>query len=166
VYVELGSERSLALLHSRLVELGIKTSLSTLKRYSAKFDWPRRVAEVEAQAALRREGGHLKTALAIHDRQSQIARALQGAGGAALQQLIADAPRLREMKPADITRLLDLGMRTERDAAIGSTERRRLALAMANLITQEVVALFERINSIRRRQPSPGVRVRARRHRG
>ena len=42
VYVELGSERSLALLHSRLVELGIKTSLSTLKRYSAKFDWPRR----------------------------------------------------------------------------------------------------------------------------
>ncbi|MCC6266806.1 MAG: hypothetical protein IT300_04495 [Dehalococcoidia bacterium] len=148
VYVELGSERSLALLHSRLVELGIKTSLSTLKRYSAKFDWPRRVAEVEAQAALRREGGHLKTALAIHDRQSQIARALQGAGGAALQQLIADAPRLREMKPADITRLLDLGMRTERDAAIGSTERRRLALAMANLITQEVVALFERINSI------------------
>jgi hypothetical protein len=52
------------------------------------------------------------------------------------------------MKPADITRLLDLGMRTEREAAIGSTERRRLALAMANLITQEVVALFERINSI------------------
>lgn len=148
VYIELGSERSLALLHSRLTTLGVKTSLSTLKRYSSKFDWPRRVAELEAQAARRREGGHLKAALAIHDRQSQLARALQGAGGAALQQLIADAARIREMKPSDITRLLELGMRAERDAAMGSTDRRRLALAMANLVTEEVVALFERVNSI------------------
>jgi len=148
VYFELGAERSLALLHSRLADLGVRTSLSTLKRYSSKFDWPRRVAEFEAQATRRREGGHLKTALAIHDRQSQLARALQGAGGAALQQLIADAARIRDMKPADIARILELGMRAEREAAIGSTDRRHLAVSMANLVTEEVVALFERVNTI------------------
>lgn len=148
VRMELGSERSLSFVHDHLATLGVKISLSTLKRYSSKFDWPRRIAEFEAQAARRREGGHLQAALAIHDRQSQLARALQGAGGAALQQLIADAGRIREMKPSDITRLLELGMRAEREASIGSADRRRLALAMANLMTEEVVALFERINSI------------------
>ena len=148
LYVELGGERSLALLRDRLYALGVGTSLSTLKRYSSSFDWPRRVAEIEERAARRREGGHVKVALGLHERQAQIARALQGAGGAALQQLISDQARIRDLKPADIARLLELGMRAEREAAIGSTDRRRLAVAMANLVTEEVVALFERINSI------------------
>ncbi len=148
VYAELGPERSLAALHDRLQGLQVKVSLSTLKRYSAAYGWPARVAEIEAQAARRREGGQVATALALHQRQAQIARALQGAGGAALQQLLNDQSRLRDLKPADITRLLDLGMRTEREAAGAVADRKRLAIAMADLLTQEVVALFERINII------------------
>lgn len=147
-YYELGPDRSLAALVAHLLNLGVRISLSTLKRYSAQDHWIERVAELDDRAARRLEGGNLKAKLALHDRQGQLARALQGAGGAALQQLISDQSRLQDMKPADIARLLELGMRTEREATVGSNDRRRLAMSMANLVTQEVVALFERVNSI------------------
>jgi hypothetical protein len=126
----------------------VSVSLSSLKRYSSQYSWPEGVAALEEQAAQRRQGGHLTQALALFDRQVQIGRALQGAGGAALQQLISDNARLRDLKPAEIARLLELGMRAEREASGGSSDRRRLALAMANLVTQEVVATFERINTL------------------
>lgn len=106
------------------------------------------MAGLEEQAAQRRQGGHLSQSLALFDRQAQLGRALQGAGGAALQQLISDNGRLRNLKAVEIARLLELGMRAERDASGGSTDRRRLALAMVNLVTQEVVWLFERINPL------------------
>jgi hypothetical protein len=148
VYTELGGDRSLSQLHDRLRTVGVSVSLSTLKRYSSSQGWPERIAALDEQAARRREGGHLKQALSLFDRQAQIARALQGAGGSALQQLIADNGRLRDLKPAEIARLLELGMHAEREASGGASDRRRLALSMANLVTQEVVALFERVNSI------------------
>ena len=157
LYVELGPERSLGALDRRLREIGVSCSLSSLKRYSVRFRWTERVASLEAKASRRREGGNLRAALATHERHSQLARALQGAGGSALQQLIADQARLREMKPADIARLLDLGMRAERDASVGTNDRRRLALAMADLVTEEVVALFERVNAV----ADEGARARA-----
>jgi len=147
-YFELGPERSLASLVDHLTTLGIHFSLSTLKRYSSRDRWAERVMELDARAARRLDGGNLRTKLALHDRQAQRARALQGAGGAALQQLITDTARIREMKPADIARLLELGMRAEREASHQSGDRRRLALAMANLVTEEVVALFERVNTV------------------
>lgn len=146
VLVQLGPEGSLELLHLHLRTMGISVSLSTLKRYSSQFAWQERLAEHAAKAANATNDRSLKSALAVHERHVQIARAVQGAGGKALQELLQDDARLEAMRPVDIARLIELGLKAERDALGHSRNRRDAALSLANLITERVVDLFTRVN--------------------
>jgi hypothetical protein len=90
------------------------------------------------------------------ERHIQISRGLQGAAGSGLQRLLADPSRLANLKEADIVRLLDLGIRTERQALGLVSDRREVMASLANLLTTRVVQLFQDANA----EPSPERRAR------
>ncbi|MCC7104148.1 MAG: hypothetical protein IT307_03320 [Chloroflexi bacterium] len=146
LYWELGPERSLARLHELTVQLGSEVSLATLKRYSSSYDWQSRVVALGEEAGDVQRGRHIKEAIAVADRHAQIARALQSAGGGALQRLLSNPARLNDLSAAEIVRLLDLGVRTEARAVAYAADRREIALALANVLTHELVLVFSELN--------------------
>ena len=146
VYVTQGVGRSLARVHEALASAGVRISLATLKRYSTRFRWVNRTAELDAEVSSTRRGSHLGEVLAMRERHAQIARAMQAAGGNALQQLMSDPDRLQELDATAITRLLDSGLKAEREAVSDAVGRREAALQLANLITGELVEALRDAN--------------------
>ena len=120
-YYQYGPDRSILRLYSDLKTMGVRISKSTLKRYSKKYRWQERIADLDTEARQQQNQRAVEGVLAMYKRHTQLGRAMQGAGGSALQQLLADAARLRGMKPGDITRLVESGLRAERSAVGASS---------------------------------------------
>lgn len=81
---------------------------------------------------------------------------MQGAAGSALQRLLANDARLAGLKPSDIARLIDLGLRAERSAVGVASDRRDIAIDVCNDVVIIIVRLFLDINE------EPDARTRAR----
>lgn len=145
VYVQM-RPRSLQRLHEQLVAVGVPISLATLKRYSRDYRWQEQLAGLEAEASHDRHQASVTQLLAMQDRHAQLARAVQGAGGSALEKLLRSDQRLATMRPGEIARLLELGLRTERSAVGESADRRDIATAVWNSVATEMVGLFKQIN--------------------
>lgn len=145
LYVQL-RPRSLKQLHDQLAAVGVQLSVATLKRYSKIFHWQEQLAALERDAADRQHTDGIAQLLAMQDRQAHLARAVQGAGGSALQKLLHSDNRLAAMRPAEIARLLELGLRAERTAVGGASERRDIATAVWNSVTTQIVRLFREVN--------------------
>ncbi len=146
LYVELGPGRSLKQLHERLSTLGATVSLATLKRYSVRFDWQARLARLTAESSERRREGAIEQISQVNERHLQLARALLGAGGTALQRLLGSEMRLASLKPTDIARLLDLGLRAERQTMMLEVDRNQIGIAIWNDVLTNVVELFRTAN--------------------
>jgi len=155
-YLQQPAPRSLARLHRHLTEAGVKISVPTLKRYSREYAWQQRIAETAKVAREHARQRSVESVLAMQDRHSQLARAMQGAGGTALQRLLANDSRLSGLKAGDIARLIDLGFRSERHAVGVATDRRDIAVEICNDLVVDLVAVFMEIND------EPEARVRAR----
>ncbi len=147
LYHQLGPRRSLRRLHQQLQALGVRIGLATLKRYSARFDWQRSIAGLEAEAVHKQRERTLGDLLAMKERHAQLGRAMQGAGGSALRRLMNNEPRLAKMKAVDIARLVEVGLKAERSAVGESTDRREIGLATWNAVTTEMVELFNEVNT-------------------
>ncbi len=157
IYVEMGPRRSLAKLRRRLGEFGWSISLSTLKLYSSRDGWRQRIERLDAEAAERRRKSSVSSVMAMEERQAQLDRALQGAGGTALRRLLEDDARLSQMKPSEIARLLELGMREERRAVGEVAMRADVQVTIWNTVTKQIIPAFIEANK------HPDVDVRARR---
>lgn len=142
--------------HEQLAAVGVHISLATLKRYSRDFRWQNQLAALEAEAAQNQQQQGVAQLLAMQQRHAQLARAAQGAGGSALQKLLQSAHRLATMRPGEIARLLELGLRAERSAVGESTDRRSIEVAVWNSVTTDVVSLFKEVND----EPEPEARAR------
>lgn len=149
-------DRSLRRLHADLIDSGISISLATLKRYSIQFNWQARLNEVDAEARKRQREEDVADTMAMHDRHAQLGRAMQGAGGSALQRLFANDARLSGLKPSEIARLIDVGLRAETSAVAVASDRREIAMDVWNDVVITVVRLFLDIND------EPDSRTRAR----
>jgi hypothetical protein len=156
LYLQSGPERSLRALHRQLSTLGISLSLATLKRYSTWYRWQDQIAEVNAAARREQREAAIEHVLAMNDRHTKLARALQGAGGTALQKLLASDARLANLKPADMARLIDLGLKSERHALGESADRQEIALDIWNSVVTEVVEIFTGLSE----EPDPQMRAR------
>ena len=151
VYYQQGPDRSIRRLHSDLKTMGVSISLATLKRYSKKYRWQQHIADLDAEASQQQTQRAVEDVDAMNERQAQLARAVLGAGGSALQQLLANAARLGSLKAGDIVRLIDLGLR-----AVGaSSDRREIAVETWNDVVTSVVKLFTEINQ----EPDPDIRA-------
>lgn len=156
-YHGLGDGRSLPQLEDLTRQLGIPVSLSTLKRYSTTYHWQERLRELEAEAATVHRQQQLRQSVSIADRHAQVGRALQAAGGAGLQRLLGDRQRIENLSPSDIVRLLQSGLNAEAHSVADAREHKDMALALANILTEELVAAFLDIN----KDPDPAQRARA-----
>ncbi len=155
VYYQQGPDRSLKRLHSDLQTMGVSISLATLKRYSKEYGWQEHIRNQDTEARQQQNQRGIKDVLAMNERHTQLARALQGAGGSALQQLLADAARLGGMKASDIVRFVDSGLKAERSAVGASSDRREIAVETWNNVVTSVVKLFTEINQ----EPDPDIRA-------
>jgi hypothetical protein len=155
-YYQLGATRSIRRLQAQLAASGIHTSIGTLKRLSVRFDWQARLAELDAEARNRQREQDVAGTMAMHDRHAQLGRAMQGAAGSALQRLLANDARLSGLKPSDIARLIELGLRAERSAVGVASDRRDIALEVCNDVVIIIARLFLEINE------EPDARTRAR----
>jgi hypothetical protein len=155
-YHQLGPTRSLRRLQRELRSSGIETSIGTLKRLSTRYDWQARIADLDVEARKRLHEQDVAGTMAMHDRHAQLGRAMQGAAGSALQRLLANDARLSGLKPTDIARLIELGLRAERSAVGVATDRRDIAIDVWNDVVIIVARLFLDIND------EPDERTRAR----
>lgn len=149
-------DRSLRALHADLAQSGISISLSTLKRYSIQFNWQARLNDLDAEARKQQREQDVADTMAMHDRHAQLGRAMQGAAGSALQRLLANDARLSGLKPTEIARLIDLGLRAERSAVGVSSDRREIGVSVWNDVVATVVQLFLEVND----EPEPRTRAR------
>lgn len=138
--------RSLRGLADQMQALGIAISLATLKRWSGRYGWQARVAAVDAAAAQQHEAQHIARLVAMSERHVQLSRGLLSAGGAALQRLLADDPRLGTLKANEIARLLELGLRAEREATHAALDRAAIATDIWNGVVTTVGGLFSDCN--------------------
>jgi hypothetical protein len=156
LYLGMGERRSLEKLHRQLQALGVPISLATLKRWSARFNWRGQITEQSAEARKELRRRNKEQLIGMEERHSQLARALQGAGGTALQKLLGNDMRLAGLKAADIARLLELGLKSERQVLGESTDRRDVFLEVWNGVTLAVVPIFQEVNE----EADPQVRAR------
>lgn len=161
LYYQLRPQRSLRRLYQQLRVLGVRIGQATLKRYSARFDWQRRISDLETEAIQRQRERALGELLAMEDRHAQLGRAMQGAGGSALRTLMNSQPRLARMKGADIARLVEAGLKAERRAVGEAADRRDISLEIWNVVTTEMVALFNEVNSEPESEARAGLFARA-----
>ena len=92
-YYQYGPDRSIARLYSDLKTMGVRTSESTLKRYSKDYGWQERIAALDAEARQQQNQHAVEDVLAMYKRHTQLGRALQGVAGSGLQRLLANARR-------------------------------------------------------------------------
>ncbi len=154
VYYQRRPDRSLKGLHADLKTMGVSISLATIKRHSKKYRWQERIADLDAEVRQQQSQCGVEDVLAMNERHTQLARALQGAGGSALQRLLASETRLGDLKAADIARLVELGLRAERRAVGASSDRREIATEIWNDVVISVMQIFTEINQ----EPDPDVR--------
>jgi hypothetical protein len=132
-------------------------SLPTLKRYSSRYGWRQRLAELAVEVSQRGRAQTVEAIVSMNERHTELARAMQGAGSAALQRLLANDGRLTGLRPGDIARLIELGLRSERYAVGASADRSDIALETWSDVVVSVVKLFQEVNQ------EPDARTRARR---
>jgi hypothetical protein len=152
-YYELGPNRSLRGLARDLNTAGIATSESTLKRYSKRYGWKVRIAELDADLRKRRRERSIQWRLDIEERHASLAREVQALGQAGLRRLLGSPERLERMTPAEITRLTNDGVSQER-AAYGISQP-DFAQEVWNDFIGEVAQVFLAVN------PLPDERTRA-----
>ncbi len=116
-YFRQGRHRSIEQLCEALKQAGNPRSLRTLYGWSSRFAWQDRIAELEGRAA-HEDQERLRTEYqAMQERHQQLGFALQKAG---LERL-ATLPR--ELKPADVIRLVQLGIAVEAKARTRPAEK-------------------------------------------
>lgn len=147
LYSRQALKRSLRRLSEQLEQLGIPISLASLKRYSSRYGWQQRLAELDTEATQRRAERGIEERLAMDERHAQLARALQSAGGSALQSLLADPTRIAEVSPGEIVRLLEAGLKADARATGASMDRREIAIEVWNDVVVRVVAIFVEVNT-------------------
>ena len=126
-----------------LADLGLAVSLNTLKSYSARYGWAEKaLTHDEAQpvdaAALAHTG--------MASRHADMAVAMQELAGRTLERLL-EQPDL-QLSVSEVCRLLDVGVRIERQARNADVTRQELVVTILAPFMNDVVELFKEVNTI------------------
>ena len=137
------SDRSLEKLHSYVTKMGLNISLTSLKRYSAKYNWQERLKEVQAKKVERMDEYVVNDVVEMNIRQAKLGQAMQGIAGIGLQHVKNNPTRL---SPRDAVYLGDTGSKLERLARGEATDRHELTVQIVEPLVRQIVALFEQVN--------------------
>ncbi len=112
IYWEMGRERSLDRLHEELLRThGKPKSVRTVEEWSRKLGWQGRINELERESRRAAEAAFIAEKREANRRHAREAVALQQLGLQALAKVDPD-----DLTPAAATRLVEIGIRLEREA--------------------------------------------------
>ena len=143
LYHALGPTRSLERLARYIAGLGLRTSLKTLKTYSANYDWQARIRELDQAQVESQQAEHIQLVAEMNNNQARLGAALQNVSVQGLRH-ISQNPTT--MTPRDTGYLAEVGSRLERLARGEATTRQAVAHEMISPVIYNIVQLFQQIN--------------------
>ena len=112
IYLEMGRDRSLSRLHEELLRTyGKPKTVRTVEEWSSKLGWQARIDQLEREAQVAAQAAFVAEKREANRRHAREAQALQQLG----LQALADVD-LEDVTPATATRLVEIGIRLEREA--------------------------------------------------
>jgi hypothetical protein len=147
IYLMMGEARTLEKLHAICTDTGMDRSysLSTLKAYSQRFSWQQRIQDATERAQAQKSIEHTAVIQEMNDRQSRLGTAAQSLAMGGFRQA---ANNIAQLTPRDSGYLADVGVKLERLARGEATMRQDVAVQMVAPIVQNIVVLFQSINTI------------------
>jgi len=144
LYLEMGPERSLTKLAERVTALGMKTSAKTIKAYSAKYDWQRRVLEETTKQKDQFEKSIHQQVEKMNQQHASIAQGLMSLVVAGLKDYQATIQKTGKLKldPKDLTSLYQAAQRGERLARGQATSRVEVWLDITQTVVREFGLIF------------------------
>ncbi len=149
-YKLMGPDRSLTKLLSQCTTIGLKTSENSLKRYSAKYQWQRRLMEEQAADQEKAEQDSSNIVAAMDEYQAKIGKAMQVMAEYGLQQKFE---AIKNKEPfafdfKDITSLYRTGQIGERLARGQATSREEIKVEIMNIVVERFALIFLAVNDI------------------
>ena len=153
IYRFMGAERSLTKLLELCGMVGVKISLKTLELYSAKFDWQRRLLELNAEEIQRKEKALATQVEQMNQKHADFAQALLGlaAHGVRFQQKTAKESDIGKTLPLSIPEIVSLyrtAQTGERLARGEATSRVEVWIQLASTVVREFALIFLSVNDI------------------
>lgn len=154
MYLALGGDRSLVRVQELCTAIAPESvpSLRTLKGWSTQFEWVKDAEAFDARRSAQNTEVLLQDTFDIDRRHGQVGRALQQLALLGLNKAAPEQGGVRvlgsDVRPGDIARLAEAGVRIERLAAGLATERTEVLVQVWNAITVQVVELFLTVNGI------------------
>lgn len=145
LYHAMGPTRSLERLQRYVTGLGLKTSLKTLKSYSAQYDWQTRVRELDEAQVEFQQTEHIRVISEMNNNQARLGAALQTASVQGLRNISLNPTTL---SARDTGYLAEVGSKLERLARGEATTRQAVAHEVLSPVVYNIVTMFQQINLI------------------
>jgi len=153
VYQWMGPERSLIKLLEYATSMGLKISENTIKRYSVKFGWQRRLLENQSKESERLEQ---ETSKIVDEMNRQDAMMAQGMKALVIAGLRYHQERMKRsrientinMKFSDLAGMARSAQHIERLARGQATSRTEVWVDVASTVVREFVLIFDAVNKL------------------
>ena len=143
VYLMMGPERSLENLLDVCTDYGLKTSISALKQYSAKYNWQERLRETQNVVEVKERDDRVGMVVEMNARQARLGQAMQTLAN---QGLGRASRNLEQLSARDSVYLGDIGSKIERLAMGEATTRQEITNQMISPIIYNIVTMFQQVN--------------------
>ena len=150
IYYQIGLERSLEKLHEYCTSLRLKISLNSLKLYSIRFEWQRRLIEIEQEEKVKREARVTEQVFEMNERHAKIGAVFTQLAAAGLKEYVE---KINQGKPLklnvyELAALYTSGQRGERLAKGEATSREEVKVEIVNTFIQGFALIFMAVNKI------------------
>ena len=151
------ADRSIPKLWETVSMMGLRLSEKTIKRYSADFQWQKRILELDTKARESNDTEAIKTVQQMNTRHAQVHQAFMGLGVAGIRKYqediaakhLAGIPETLDLTVQDIARILEQGQKGERLARGEATSRTEIMVETISSFVREFALIFIGINSIK-----------------
>lgn len=157
MYYQLGPERSIENLAEMCTNLGLRgASITTLKSYSVRYEWQRRLLELTVKDRERREQDALNQIDKMNEQHVKINQGLLSLAVAGIQHYQAQIERSRKqglggtlnINVQDIVKLVAQAQNGERLARGQATSRTEVVIEVISTFVQEFGLIFIAVNDI------------------
>ena len=150
IYWQMGNERSIKKLSEICFSLGVKTSESSLHKYSQAFDWQRRIIEMDKRLQEVQETKAIQEVMDMNRRHVQLAQGMMGIAFAGMKHLHqqVDPDGLLNLSVDEIVKLFREGQRGERLARGQATSRVEIWTEVIETVVKEFGLIFIAVNEV------------------
>ena len=145
VFYGLGNTRDFGILQARLRALGEKVSRSTIELYNKRYDWPARIAKLDAEREADRERETKDKVNELEKAELALGKGYFSVAAQAMRHL---PDKAADMMVSDVVSLTKEGSRLQRLALHQATDRTEFVATFYNSVVRQMVAVFLRVNEL------------------